>query len=47
MLNSLKLVSVLKFCYLQVKEHLEIFAVLKGVEADGIDTAVTDMIEEV
>ncbi|GMH18706.1 hypothetical protein Nepgr_020547 [Nepenthes gracilis] len=35
------------FPELTVKEHLEIFAVLKGVKEDLLDSAVTEMIDEV
>ncbi|XP_050230528.1 ABC transporter A family member 1 isoform X2 [Mercurialis annua] len=35
------------FPELTVKEHLELFAILKGVEEDILETAVTDMVDEV
>jgi len=31
----------------QVKEHLEMFGILKGVEEDALENAVTKMIDEV
>ena len=33
--------------YLQVKEHLEIFATIKGVDEDSIDSSVTEVVDEV
>lgn len=34
-------------CCNQVKEHLEIFAILKGVEEDVLERTVTDMVDQV
>lgn len=33
--------------YFQVKEHLEIYAILKGVQEDIVEVVVNDMIDEV
>jgi ATP-binding cassette subfamily A (ABC1) protein 3 len=32
---------------IQVREHLEIFAILKGVKEEFLERVVTDMIDEV
>lgn len=33
--------------YMQVREHLEIYAVLKGVEEDHVENTVSAMVDEV
>lgn len=33
--------------YIQVREHLEIYAVLKGMEEDHVENAVSAMVDEV
>lgn len=42
-----KLPSFDLLLYCQVKEHLELFANIKGVQADLLDNVVSGMVDEV